>query len=195
MDNTGSIDETFDWTVDSSSEFSTRISGDKSSSDEEDNYANQLRELAAFEGTYENTDGESNYLMSTNIGDNDARISLSQFIQPEGDEAAQNLPKDIYDRTKSLRYRELPRFFDNMAAAIEDDYVPNAKVKVAELQRSLADLQRQAKSATVRDIDDEKLRNKRLLVTDQWLVHKIAVFSSCKVVCSHSARRIQYCLT
>jgi hypothetical protein len=59
------------------------------------------------------------------------------FIQPEGEEAIENLPSDMVDLSKSLPYKELARFFDKMAARLEDETIPDFTLKVARLQREL----------------------------------------------------------
>ena len=130
------------------------------------------RQLPRFTATNANIYGESDSLinMSGRGGDHTATISLSQFIQPEGDEAAQNLPKDIVDRTKSIKYGELPQFFDKMASRIEVELLPSAKLKVAELQRDWADLQRQAEAITMDKNFPEQLSTALLAVSEQWYV-------------------------
>ena len=70
----------------------------------------------------------------------DATLALSQFIQPEGDEVAYNLPQDTLDRTQSLPYHELPGFFDRMATQLQDDGLPDMQLRVAILQHDLRDL-------------------------------------------------------
>ena len=70
------------------------------------------------------------------MGSQDATIALSQFIQPEGREVAENLPQDIIDQTKDLRYHDLPKFFDDIATKTEDEWLPEWKFKVAKLIRS-----------------------------------------------------------
>jgi hypothetical protein len=78
---------------------------------------------------------------NNNNNDADETLALSQFIQPEGQEVAENLPQDTLDRTRSLPYRELPRFFDRMATKVEDELLPDAKLKVAQLQRKLRQIE------------------------------------------------------
>ncbi|CAJ1954577.1 unnamed protein product [Cylindrotheca closterium] len=60
-------------------------------------------------------------------------LNLSQFIQPEGLEVAENLPDDIVDRTRNLEYRQLPDFFDNLVTQMEDEWMPDWKLKIARL--------------------------------------------------------------
>ena len=62
---------------------------------------------------------------------------LQDFIEPEGEEIAENLPQDIVDRARQIPYKDLPDFFDAEATNIEDELLPNAKLKVAEMERDL----------------------------------------------------------
>ena len=39
---------------------------------------------------------------------------LNSFIQPEGEEAAENLPSDLADRSAGVPYAELPKFCDKI---------------------------------------------------------------------------------
>eukprot|EP00980_Cylindrotheca_fusiformis_P029617 scaffold23625_cov137-Cylindrotheca_fusiformis.AAC.2 len=68
-------------------------------------------------------------------------LALSQFIQPEGLEVAENLPQDTVDRTKDLPYQDLPHFFDTMATQIEDDWLPDWKLQIAKLTRAKRQLE------------------------------------------------------
>ena len=62
----------------------------------------------------------------------EATIALQEFIQPEGDEVAENLPSDTRDRSLDAAYKELPEFFDRMATKIEKELLPNAQSQVEE---------------------------------------------------------------
>lgn len=52
------------------------------------------------------------------------------FIQPEGDAAAEHLPSDIVDRTRSVPYKQLPAFFDDLVKDLEDMIIPEAHVDI-----------------------------------------------------------------
>eukprot|EP00934_Nitzschia_sp_Nitz4_P006650 Nitzschia sp. Nitz4//scaffold70_size99833//84841//91685//NITZ4_004610-RA/size99833-snap-gene-0.137-mRNA-1//1//CDS//3329557182//6640//frame0 len=67
----------------------------------------------------------------------DAYLSLADFIQPEGREAAEQLPSDLVDHTKSIPYPELPTFFNQMADKLEDDLIPTFQLSIAKLQRDV----------------------------------------------------------
>lgn len=54
------------------------------------------------------------------------------FIQPEGN--AQDLPDDIRDRTQQLKYSELAPFFDRVAVQLENDWIPDFKLRLAILE-------------------------------------------------------------
>jgi hypothetical protein len=63
------------------------------------------------------------------------------FIQPEGVDAVENLPEDIVDLSKFIPYKDLPEFFDSMATKIEDELLPDFKLKIAHLQRQVRAMQ------------------------------------------------------
>jgi hypothetical protein len=54
------------------------------------------------------------------------------FIQPEGN--AEELPEDIRDRTQQLKYSELPPFFDRVAVQLENNWIPDFKLRLAILE-------------------------------------------------------------
>jgi hypothetical protein len=54
------------------------------------------------------------------------------FIQPEGD--AEELPGDIRDRTQHLKYSELAPLFDSIAVLLENDWIPDFKLRLAILE-------------------------------------------------------------
>ena len=60
---------------------------------------------------------------------------LEGFIQPEGQDVAENLPEDVEDRASAVVYKDLPQFFDAEATRLQDEMIPDAKVKVAQLER------------------------------------------------------------
>ena len=60
-----------------------------------------------------------------------------EFIQPEGEEAIENLPNDMVDMSKMIPYADLGSFFDTMITKIEDDMLPDLRLKAAELHRQL----------------------------------------------------------
>lgn len=64
------------------------------------------------------------------------------FIQPEGREAAENLPEDVLDRTQSLLYHELPKFFDETVTELEDCWIPDMRLRMVQLQRDQRRLSR-----------------------------------------------------
>ena len=83
-----------------------------------------------------NTEDYYDETLDPYVDENDM-ITLSQFIQPEGQEAVDNLPQDIEDKTKTMPFHELPNFFDTMATQIEYEFLPDFKIKCAELQSEL----------------------------------------------------------
>jgi hypothetical protein len=83
-------------------------------------------------------------------------IALSQFIQPEGQEVAENLPQDTVDRTKHLHYHELPQFFDTTANKIEDDWMPDWKLRIAKLTRAKRQFEYQLSVSTT-TVDPKKI--------------------------------------
>jgi hypothetical protein len=64
----------------------------------------------------------------------DYRLENTQdgFIQPEGN--AEELPDDIRDRTQQLKYSELAPFFDRVAVQLENDWIPDFKLRLAILE-------------------------------------------------------------
>jgi len=47
-----------------------------------------------------------------------------EFIQPEGKKAAEELPSDVWDATRSIPYDKLPTFFNNLVEEIENEKIP-----------------------------------------------------------------------
>ena len=84
------------------------------------------------------------------------------FIQPEGEQAVENLPEDMLDMSKTVPYPDLGAFYDSMANKIEDETLPDFKLKVAELHRQLRTL-KNVGSSNNKSISDSNLSFKRLL--------------------------------
>jgi len=72
------------------------------------------------------------------------------FIQPEGEDVAENLPKGQNDRTISQEYKNLPSFFDALAHKIEEELLPNAKFRLLMLEDRLSQI-REPKSKLKQD--------------------------------------------
>ncbi|KAG7359615.1 hypothetical protein IV203_034713 [Nitzschia inconspicua] len=86
------------------------------------------------------------------------RSALEDFIQPEGEAAVENLPSDMVDLSKSIPYKDLAPFFDTLATKLEDETIPDFKLKIALFQRQMREIQnprtiRQPNNST----DDAKL--------------------------------------
>jgi hypothetical protein len=77
------------------------------------------------------------YRSGSNAGMSREALGLKEFIQPEGEEVAENLPEDTIDRASKVAYKELPRFFDNEAQLLEDELLPNAKLEIANLEQRI----------------------------------------------------------
>ena len=60
------------------------------------------------------------------------------FLQGEGHAAAENLPCDITDTTKTLRYGELPQFIDVLALKIDEERIPHAQYQLSLLKGRLS---------------------------------------------------------
>ena len=71
------------------------------------------------------------------------------FIQPEGQEAVENLPDDIVDLSRNVPYKDLGPLFDSMATKIEDEFLPDFKLQMAGLHQKLKILQKQQQRATL----------------------------------------------
>jgi hypothetical protein len=98
--------------------------------------------LSIFMEKYHNGDSHDCARASPREDDHRRSITSSQFIQPEGKDAAENLPEDTHDRTRSLLYGELPIFFDNMATNLEIHLIPDAQLRLAEQQKIWTELHR-----------------------------------------------------
>ena len=106
---------------------------------QEASYDQQLLELevrARFQ--MEQQQQNSSDFPSAAVGGNDVDAG---FIQPEGQEAVENLPEDMVDLSRSVPYKDLGSFFDSMATRIEDEMLPDFKLKMAGLHHRLRTLQ------------------------------------------------------
>ena len=65
----------------------------------------------------------------------DMNLTQNDFIQPEGN--ANNLPRDVIDRTASLPYSELAPFFDSAVGDIETEKLGSAQRQINELEQIL----------------------------------------------------------
>jgi hypothetical protein len=94
----------------------------------DDNYdesSNRVQDLQRRASSYLNDPDENGY-------HNDPD---DIFIQPEGNEAAENLPSDMVDQTKDLAFIELPSFFNHTADVLENDLLPDYALRIAKLER------------------------------------------------------------
>jgi hypothetical protein len=73
------------------------------------------------------------------------------FIQPEGN--AEELPDDIRDRTQQLKYSELAPFFDRVAIQLENDWIPDFKLR-------LAILEAQCRKSLTSDVKEELFKER-----------------------------------
>jgi hypothetical protein len=73
------------------------------------------------------------------------------FIQPEGN--AEELPEDIRDRTQHLKYSELSPFFDHVAVQLENDWIPDFKLR-------LAILEAQCRKSLTSDVKEELFKER-----------------------------------
>ena len=73
------------------------------------------------------------------------------FIQPEGN--AEDLPDDIRDRTQQLKYSELSPFFDRIAVQLENDWIPDFKLR-------LAILEAQCRKSLTSDVKEELFKER-----------------------------------
>jgi hypothetical protein len=80
----------------------------------------------------------------------DELLPLGDFIQPEGEEAVQNLPTDTIDLSRNIGFKSLPLFFDQMATKIEDEILPDAKLDLAYFEREIAEAGYSADEAEVK---------------------------------------------
>ena len=77
------------------------------------------------------------------------------FIQPEGSHVAENLPEDIVDRTKSVQFKDLPLFFDDLVAKLSNDIIPDAGIDVADFQRRSKEARRSGGSSSLTLLAEE----------------------------------------
>ena len=66
------------------------------------------------------------------------------FIQPEGEAVAEHLPSGIVDQTRSVPYKELPVFFDNLMNDLSNELIPDADVDLACFARKVRDARKAA---------------------------------------------------
>ena len=111
---------------------------DNDNGDGDDHWPPEQSYFLDSAGLDDDTDGDNvgmRLLPEEEEESNNNTLALSQFIQPEGRDAAENLPEDTLDRTQNLPYHRLPQFFDTMATQLEDTKLPDFKLRVADLQR------------------------------------------------------------
>lgn len=101
----------------------------------EDSYDQQLLELEA------RARFQMQQQQQQPSGRNDEDVD---FIQPEGQEAVENLPEDMVDLSRDVPYHELGPLFDSMAAKLEDEILPDFRLKMAGLHYRLRNLQKKA---------------------------------------------------
>jgi hypothetical protein len=77
------------------------------------------------------------------------------FIQPEGEDAAEHLPSDIVDRTRSIPYKQLPSFFDDLLKELQDEVIPDARVDISEFQRKTRDARNRNDNDALRRLEEE----------------------------------------
>jgi len=91
--------------------------------------------------------------------DNDAMEK--DFIQPEGQDAIENLPNDMVDMRKEVFYPNLGPLFNIIAGIIENEIFPDFKLKVAELYPQLRMLKTAGSNGE--NINDSTLSAEQLL--------------------------------
>lgn len=84
-------------------------------------------------------DPDSDFLTCFGAGVSDELLPLGDFIQPEGEEAVQNLPTDTIDLSRNIAFTSLPDFFDRLVAKIEDEILPDSKLEFAYFEKEMAD--------------------------------------------------------
>ena len=95
------------------------------------------------------------------------------FIQPEGEDAVENLPEDMVDLSRNVPYKDLWPLFDSMATKLEDEILPDFKLKMAGLHHKLRILQKQQQ--VVLDATDAIASTKLLLEEYQKLWEEVRV--------------------
>jgi hypothetical protein len=66
---------------------------------------------------------------------------LNTFIQPEGEEVADNLPSDLVDRSADLAFWDLPGFYDQQEKDLTVDKIPSAEAAIYSLEVELKNVQ------------------------------------------------------
>lgn len=89
----------------------------------------------------------------------------SNFVQGEGDDEEYALPRDMMDRTKLLRYAELPQFIDSVASTIEEGDIPRVRNKLSNLKSRLMLTKMDANTVNG---DNCESRNKFASLMDEW---------------------------
>ena len=150
---------------------SKRKSSDDSSESDEDRRsipldATTARSIAtALQPSYDHQllalEARARFQMENRQQDDNIAMDVD-FIQPEGEQAVENLPEDMLDMSKTVPYPDLGAFYDSMANKIEDETLPDFKLKVAELHRQLRTL-KNVGSNNNKSISDSNLSLKRLL--------------------------------
>lgn len=79
----------------------------------------------------------------------------SGFIQPDGEAAAEHLPRDIFDQTQTIPYKQLPAFFDDLLKELQDEVIPDACVDLSEFQRKTRDARNRNDNDALRRLEEE----------------------------------------
>lgn len=85
------------------------------------------------------------YTVSHEIGDRRDEIkgyyeespSRNTFIQPEGKEAAENLPSDMADKTKGIAFCNLPNFFEEIAEKLLSILIPQYDKRITNYENKV----------------------------------------------------------
>ena len=56
---------------------------------------------------------------------------MNTFIQPEGEEVADNLPSDLVDRSADLSFAELPDFCGQLEKELTEETIPTCSAQAA----------------------------------------------------------------
>jgi hypothetical protein len=63
--------------------------------------------------------------------------SRNAFIQPEGKEAADNLPSDVIDKTKGFTFCDLPNFFEEIAEKMLSIWIPQYDKRIKDYENKI----------------------------------------------------------
>lgn len=63
--------------------------------------------------------------------------SRNTFIQPEGKEAADNLPSDVIDKTKGFTFCDLPNFFEEIAEKMLSIWIPQYDKRIKDYENKI----------------------------------------------------------